>query len=110
LEQWKHGRRYIWLNGIPGSGKTIICATVVDHFSEGLSHSVLYFFCNSNDASKQSVEKIVRSLIFQLYAKSADCQRELDRLFDSFTKEKQPLLSTLFTTFQGMVKNMESAL
>lgn len=108
LERWKNGTsRHLWLNGIPGSGKTILCSTIVDNISQKFSYPLLYFFYNGSDTSKQSVDKIVRSLIFQLYTQSANCQKELDVLFESVTKDKQPSLNALFTTFQDMIKNLE---
>ncbi|THW90548.1 hypothetical protein D6D15_04451 [Aureobasidium pullulans] len=65
--QAPHGR--LWLRGIPGSGKTVLASTIVKELrcaDEGPESAIIYFFFSFSDDSKQRLEHLVRSLIFQL--------------------------------------------
>ncbi|THX36906.1 hypothetical protein D6D10_06297 [Aureobasidium pullulans] len=65
--QAPHGR--LWLRGIPGSGKTVLASTIIKELrcaDEGPDAAIIYFFFSFSDDSKQRLEHLVRSLIFQL--------------------------------------------
>ncbi|KAK8124989.1 ankyrin repeat-containing domain protein [Apiospora kogelbergensis] len=67
--KWKTDRHpSLWLNGIPGCGKTIFSSSVVADLEQSTaSESLIYFYFGFNNIEKQSLEKAVRSLIAQLY-------------------------------------------
>ncbi|PGH31047.1 hypothetical protein GX50_06155, partial [[Emmonsia] crescens] len=111
FKEWKSGtRRYLWLHGIPGCGKTVLSATIIEHLNQQLdsSHVVLNFFFDFTDTNKQSLDKLLRSLVAQLYSGCEDSQKELDKLF-SFCKDgqRQPTYESLFATFLQMVNYVE---
>jgi hypothetical protein len=113
FKEWKSGsRRYLWLYGIPGCGKTVLCSTIIEHLrqnkEEGSSHVVLDFFFDINHIEKQSLDKLVRSLIAQLYSGCEKSRKELDKLFSSFEDGcQQPTLESLLATFQQMMNHVE---
>jgi Cdc6-like AAA superfamily ATPase len=110
FKEWKSGsRRYLWLHGIPGCGKTVLCSTIIENLrqnKEDSSHIVLDFFFDFKNKEKQSLDKLVRSLIAQLYSGCEHSRKELDTLF-SFCDDGrlQPTSESLFTTFQHMTNH-----
>ncbi|EXF79271.1 NACHT domain-containing protein [Colletotrichum fioriniae PJ7] len=59
------------LQGIPGSGKSSICAQVVNFMTAG-KMPLIYYFCSSSYASSVMYEQILRSLLLQLACRSSD--------------------------------------
>ena len=59
-----------WLHGIPGSGKSVLCSTVINHVqrlsSDAAEKILIYFYFDFSDDSKRSTENLTRSLISQL--------------------------------------------
>lgn len=56
FKEWKSGiRQHLWLHGIPGFGKTVLSATIIEHLNQQLksSHAVLNFFFDFTDTDKQ---------------------------------------------------------
>lgn len=111
FKEWRSGaRRYLWLHGIPGCGKTILSATIIEHLKQQLDASfiVLDFFFDFSNADKQSLDKLVRSLVTQLYSRCEDSRKELDKLFSSCEDGlRQPTYESLFTTFLQMFDYVE---
>ncbi|KAK4451057.1 hypothetical protein QBC34DRAFT_402074 [Podospora aff. communis PSN243] len=60
----------LWLTGMPGSGKTVLCGTVIEDLSkiqdENDTIAVVYFFCDYRDAKSQDVVTILGSLAAQM--------------------------------------------
>ena len=83
--KWRTRRNsFLWLNGIPGCGKTILSSAIIKELNNTLpSEPLLYFYFTFNDTGKQTLESMVRSLICQLYYKRRDTWSELDSLFSS---------------------------
>jgi ankyrin repeat domain-containing protein 50 len=71
----------LWLHGIPGCGKTVLSATVIDHIRESTSAIIVYFYFDFNDVEKRDVAKCVRSLILQLASQSTQCLQDLKSLY-----------------------------
>ncbi|RSL82936.1 hypothetical protein CEP52_016837 [Fusarium oligoseptatum] len=68
FQEWYLGsRRYLWLNGLAGCGKTVLSATVLDHLAKGNDRLILSFFFDFSDTTKQTLDGMLRSLAFQLY-------------------------------------------
>jgi hypothetical protein len=92
-------------------GKTVLCSTIIEHLrqnKEDSSHLVLDFFFDFKDKAKQSLDKLVRSLIAQLYSGCEHSRKELDTLFSSCEDgRRQPTSESLFITFQHMMNHAE---
>ncbi|KAH1416219.1 hypothetical protein KXW31_004599 [Aspergillus fumigatus] len=106
FKQWKTGKRqHLWLHGLPGCGKTVLSATIIENLNQQLdaSHVVLFFFFDFTDADKQSLDKLVRSLVAQLYSKCEESRKELNKLFSSCEDgHRQPTFESLSTIFRQM--------
>ncbi|KAK0123929.1 hypothetical protein ONS95_008919 [Cadophora gregata] len=65
-------KSFLWLYGIPGSGKTVLCSTLVEQlllYCKNMPQSaIVYFYFDFNDAGKRDVTSLIRSLITQLSA------------------------------------------
>ncbi|KAK2060826.1 hypothetical protein LY76DRAFT_509171 [Colletotrichum caudatum] len=61
----------LWLQGIPGSGKSSICAQVVNFMMAG-KMPVIHYFCSYSYASSIMYEQILKSLLLQLACRSSD--------------------------------------
>ncbi|KAF6825274.1 pfs domain-containing protein [Colletotrichum musicola] len=86
-KRWKSDTKsFLWINGIPGCGKTILSSSVIAELMDSpASSNLVYFYFEFNDINKQSVGKAVRSLISQLYNKTQDhtVRKEVDALYSA---------------------------
>ncbi|KAG2120291.1 hypothetical protein BD769DRAFT_1777642 [Suillus cothurnatus] len=66
---------FLWLNGPPGHGKTILASTVIDEIqgtSQAEPQTLAYFYCNFRDDRTTNAAAVLRSLIVQLLQQSKD--------------------------------------
>ncbi|KAL1624664.1 hypothetical protein SLS56_007727 [Neofusicoccum ribis] len=100
FDDWIDAKRScLWLYGIPGCGKTVLAATVVQKLRE----ECLYFFFDAK--VNHRLETLLRSLIYQLYSlsKSAAVKLELEREYRFLGDgDGQPSLQRL----REMIRNM----
>ena len=91
----------VWLYGIPGCGKTILSSSIVTHLRSLPDLTLVYFYFDFNDASKQTLQGLVRSLISQLYYAPKGAQKPLEKLFSScsngITQPSDDLLCDVLT-------------
>jgi hypothetical protein len=75
FEEWKRTPGHtLWLHGIPGAGKTIICSTIIDHM-EGVCKTqsgtrMAYYYFDFNDESVLRLGALLQSIILQLSRQS----------------------------------------
>ncbi|KAF3933717.1 hypothetical protein ABW19_dt0203989 [Dactylella cylindrospora] len=61
--------KILWYHGIPGSGKTMLATSLVDHIFEqrqGGKACIVYFFCDFQDPESLTYRTILSSLLKQL--------------------------------------------
>ncbi|TVY89373.1 Vegetative incompatibility protein HET-E-1 [Lachnellula willkommii] len=63
--------RVLWLNGKPGSGKSVMCSYITEVLSETANLDVCFYFCSSQD-SGNTLSQILRTVILQLLRSHAD--------------------------------------
>ncbi|KAL9111362.1 MAG: hypothetical protein Q9227_004239 [Pyrenula ochraceoflavens] len=63
-----------WIYGIPGAGKTILASSLIENQfqMQGQAATVLYFYCKSDDSTKNSFLSIGRTLLGQLLQQNID--------------------------------------
>ncbi|RFU25926.1 hypothetical protein B7463_g10412, partial [Scytalidium lignicola] len=86
-EHWLYSSSsFLWLYGIPGSGKTVLCSTIIEHIVRHrlqIPRSALaYFYFDFNDSGKRDISSLVRSLITQLSAQYNTMPPPLLLLYD----------------------------
>lgn len=87
----------LWVHGAPGTGKSMLAATVVDH----LRHSpatkdflILFFFVDgrSNDSAKMESVAILRSLVYQLATSTRLPKNDLvQNAFNNYSSQRRAI-------------------
>ncbi|GAW20388.1 hypothetical protein ANO14919_098940 [Xylariales sp. No.14919] len=57
---------FLWLNGIPGAGKTILASIIVDRLQPIPDVAVAYFYCKHGNESRDSFIGVARAILAQL--------------------------------------------
>ncbi|MCJ1311345.1 hypothetical protein MMC25_005016 [Agyrium rufum] len=68
--------RFLWLQGIPGAGKTFLSCNIIDKAKKTPGHT-LFAFLSYNHTSTTPALSILHSLIFQVVAKDPNLQISL---------------------------------
>ncbi|KAN0115713.1 hypothetical protein V8E52_006659 [Russula decolorans] len=74
----------LWIHGKPGSGKSILCSTIVEDVKTMCNAgqaSMAYFYFDFRDIKKQHWSDLVPSLLTQLSTQSSPCCDILSRLY-----------------------------
>ncbi|KAH9024189.1 hypothetical protein EDB85DRAFT_2150624 [Lactarius pseudohatsudake] len=85
--EWKSAGSLLWIYGKPGSGKSILCSTVIQDIltlREAGSASMAYFYFDFRDLDKQHRRNLLPSLLIQLSAQSRSCCDILSRLHSAY--------------------------
>ncbi|KAN0130231.1 hypothetical protein V8E53_011988 [Lactarius tabidus] len=92
--EWKSAGSLLWIYGKPGSGKSILCSTIVqgvECLREAGSTLMAYFYFDFRDLDKQHRRNLLPSLLSQLSAQSRPCCDILSRLYAAHDNgEKKP--------------------
>ncbi|KAK6598467.1 hypothetical protein H4I95_09077 [Botrytis cinerea] len=76
---------FLWLYGIPGSGKTVLCSTIVEHLMAQVQQhpkiALAYFYFDFNG----DLNGALKSLISQLSAQSSNVPRPLKTLYEELS-------------------------
>ena len=82
----------LWLHGDSGCGKSILCSAIIDKLrvlrSERPSLRLAYWYFSVNDASRRSLQSLVRALLTQLCPAST-APTALIRLWDANRKGRE---------------------
>lgn len=105
--KWKVRRNsFLWLNGVPGSGKTVLSSAIINDLLP--SRALLYFYFDFNDTDKQTFESMVRSLVIQLSCKFEDAWKQLDFLYSSCEDgRRQPTRDSLCKMLLNMMEQVK---
>lgn len=101
----------LWLHGIPGAGKTILCSSIIERLRTSYQaredYAVLYFYFDFSDGAKQSVASMVKSLIYQLVSSSTSGPP--DSAMELYTKcnagADAPTVDELIGTFTSLLES-----
>ncbi|KAI1467938.1 WD40 repeat-like protein [Daldinia caldariorum] len=99
------GHRILYLNGIPGAGKTTLVSAVVRKLLDErnpatINHSIVYFYFKHLQPTKQSHNSLLRSVLDQLISQDSTI---LDHLFNRILAI-DPTSLRLTKTLEGFVK------
>ena len=106
-KQYPSSDPVIWLYGIPGCGKSVLCSTVLEHILHSCATipdtAVLYFFFDFNDTEKQKHEGMMHSLLTQLFMHCVSVPPVLDTLYRSCMEGgRKPHFKEVVNTFYQM--------
>jgi ankyrin repeat domain-containing protein 50 len=104
FSQWLLPGRSLWLHGIPGAGKTVLCSTIIENVKSRCSPDVtcLYFYFDFSNPQKQKVVNMLYSLLAQLSTSSVPS--EVQQLYESCGHGTHEATATqLIDTFLSIV-------
>ena len=58
--------KFLWIHGLPGFGKTVLCATLIESLCLETGYPTVYFFCSPDGNYTQDPHAILRSWVAQL--------------------------------------------
>ncbi len=101
----------LWLQGTPGSGKSVISAQLVN-FMKSAQNFIIHHFCTYSYTSSTKYDQILRSLLLQLLRKDAEL---VVHVYEECVLGKKPptvsaleqLLQTLFTSISNEPRQIE---
>ncbi|KAJ2988150.1 hypothetical protein NUW58_g4128 [Xylaria curta] len=95
----------LWLNGIPGAGKTILASVVVDHLRLIPDAAVAYFYCKYGNESRDSFIGLARAILTQLLHQRPSLT---PYLFEKASTSGDALLNST-TTARDMIQTVLSS-
>ena len=91
FEKWiSDGFPLLWVNSIPGAGKTFLLARCIELLED--YGTVAYFFCDTKEQRKRTLEGVVRTWVWQLLQETPG---RLPQLADIYFKGESPNKSNL---------------
>ena len=97
----------LWLNGFAGSGKSVLCSTVIESVlslrGSDPRIGIAFFYFTFTDESKQDVMGMLRALLLQLSSQLQDGHADLVPLYNSY-KTGTPPLEVLMTHLQLLIE------
>lgn len=102
------GSSTIVIQGLPGSGKTMVMSFLVDYLSTILECKVLFFFCKANEPEKSDALQLLRTLAWELLQLFPDFYDHLEPwhsksgriILDSYSELQQIFTSLLSRVHQ----------
>ncbi|KAI0261300.1 hypothetical protein BGY98DRAFT_1104476, partial [Russula aff. rugulosa BPL654] len=106
-KEWKSKGSLLWIHGKPGSGKSILCSTVIEDIKavcDTGQASMAYFYFDFRNANKQCLRDLLSSLLTQLSARSSPRCDILSKLYSVHDNRKdQPSDGVLTKCLQDML-------
>ncbi|KAF7557478.1 hypothetical protein G7Z17_g720 [Cylindrodendrum hubeiense] len=109
FQPWlKTDKQTLFCPGIPGAGKTIITAIVIDYLQSSFQNSkntgIAYIYCNYQQQDEQKAEDLLSSLLKQLAQGQASLPAKVKDLYDRHQKNgTKPAFDEISTTLNYVV-------
>jgi Cdc6-like AAA superfamily ATPase len=110
FESWvEQPSQTLFCPGIPGAGKTMMAAAVVDHLErnvldQSLGKNLAYVFCDYKDEKAQSVDQLLGSLLQQLVQNNHELAGPLIALHEAHAEKKSlPSVDELVVVLQSVI-------
>lgn len=87
------GDRLLCISGIPGCGKSVLASSLVQAFDCECTTPIMFFF-SSIDTTRQTINHLIRSMIWQLTEQSSD-DKHINDLHETMTKGQPTTLDLL---------------
>ncbi|KAN0133356.1 Ankyrin repeat-containing domain protein [Lactarius tabidus] len=108
FEKWNATGCLLWVHGKPGSGKSILCSSIIEEVKArrdaGLG-LLAYFYFDFRDTTKQGIRGLLSSLLTQLCTKSDPCYQVLSDLYSTHgAGSQQPDTKSLVQCMKDMLE------
>ncbi|RDL42520.1 Uncharacterized protein BP5553_02499 [Venustampulla echinocandica] len=106
--QWKQDPdSFLWLYGIPGCGKTILCSEIIEQTREYCANQsadrvLAYFYFSFRDTEKQKVDNLLCSILSQLARQEEYIPDAVITLYNSYMQSRPPT-DRLLAAIKNMV-------
>ncbi|KAI0292479.1 hypothetical protein B0F90DRAFT_1955709 [Multifurca ochricompacta] len=105
--EWKIAGSLLWIHGKPGSGKSVLCSTIIEEIirlrETGLA-SMAYFYFDRGNTEKQDSRGLVSSVLIQLCEQSEVYSEILSRLYSTHAAgSRQPGNNALLECLKDML-------
>ncbi|KAL7972114.1 hypothetical protein HDV63DRAFT_402762 [Trichoderma sp. SZMC 28014] len=101
-------KQTLFCPGIPGAGKTILTAIVVEdlhaRFSNDPTVGIAYYYYNFKNQDQQTAAKLGASLLRQLCSSQSSLPEAMKSLYDKHHGKSQPSLDEIASALQAVVK------
>ncbi|KAH9060228.1 hypothetical protein EDB87DRAFT_1683746 [Lactarius vividus] len=108
FHEWKSTGSLLWIHGKPGSGKSVICSSVIQDIMtvcEAGSAIMAYFYFDFRDLNKQTCHDLLLSLVSQLSTRSSPCCHILHHIYEAHERgTRQPSDDTLKECLKEMLR------
>ena len=93
------GETALWVNGIPGSGKSVVAASLANDFDKHERAVVLYFFFRYANVANRTPKQMIRDWLSQLLDHSTLLQARLKDLLERSISHESVTFEDLWTPF-----------
>ncbi|KAI4609697.1 hypothetical protein J4E80_008342 [Alternaria sp. BMP 0032] len=90
FQDWKDSDSgTMWITGLPGAGKTLLCASIIRHVQQLCTDTttIVYFFCDHRDHAKMTHDNFASSVARQMMEASPLCLDEGRSLYNEKSRE-----------------------
>ena len=103
---------YLWLHGIPGCGKTVLCSIIIDDVASTCQTSgrnvLAYYYFDFNELKKQTCEGLARSLVTQLYGRIPGNSKTMEALFVQCGEgQRKPTIKSLVQALKELTEHFQ---
>ncbi|ROW16110.1 hypothetical protein VPNG_01962 [Cytospora leucostoma] len=110
---WLEAAGFVWLHGIPGCGKTVLCSTIIEEVEHlcraptGDRYKSAYFYFDFQRPQEHRSEAMLRSLLRQLSANELKISPSVQELYERFKQNgHSPSTKHLETVLIETIKNL----
>ena len=110
---WKRQRAsFLWLHGIPGCGKTVLCSTIIEDTAstcQAAGRNILaYYYFDFNESKKQTCEGLLRSLVTQLFSHRSESSMTMETLFTKCGEgQREPTCQSLARALRELSEHFD---
>jgi hypothetical protein len=110
FQEWlDESRQTLFCPGIPGAGKTMIAAIVIDHlctkFQNDASVGIAYIYCNFGSQDKQNPADLLASLLRQLVQGQPSVPESVKSLYERQKDKPRPALKDILEVLHDVMSN-----
>lgn len=99
---WHHETKSaLWVNGIPGSGKSVVAASLINDMLDNEKAPVLYFFFRYANLANRTPKQMIRDWLSQLLNHSPSLQLQLKDLIEKNHDHEAVTFETLWSCFNS---------
>ncbi|VDB93418.1 unnamed protein product [Peniophora sp. CBMAI 1063] len=99
FESWKTQQNGVyWIYGNAGAGKSVLCSSIIETLKADPALSLVYFYFDFGDTTKQDCRALAASLVFQLATCSEACQ--------SYLRQQQTATSPTYDELLVMLSSL----